>query len=70
MQTIFAAVRKSIDDGHEWIDTGTSSFNLDLCRQQIKKSDDFIPYFAKDNPVIRVSQFELKETFVIERFTK
>ena len=69
MVTIFAAIRKTTDSGTEWVDVDSSSFDLERCRGKIRKDDNYIPHWAKDNPVIRISEFELKECFVVEKFS-
>jgi hypothetical protein len=46
---VFAAIRKSADDGHEWIDTSTITYLSELSLVLAKDTDAKIPYYAKDN---------------------
>ena len=59
IKTCWAAIR--LVDGHEWLDTETISFSTE---DVIRKSDRItanIPKWAKDNPIVRISQIEIYE---------
>lgn len=60
----YMAVRKSCDDGHEWLDMESLACILPLCEMQARGLDQNIPTFAKDNPVVRFVGIEIKEVVI------
>lgn len=53
------AVRKS--DGNEWLDINTWGFEQITAKEKSLETDAKIPKWAKDNPVVRCSQFRFTE---------
>lgn len=56
---LWFAVRKT--EGKEWIDVSSWGYLPETPRIKTKETDEQIPHWAKDNPVIRYSQFSLVE---------
>jgi hypothetical protein len=60
-KTAWAAIRKAVDDGHEWIDI----FSFDVLPEGVRKivdaSDKATPHWAKDNPVVRIAEVTIEE---------
>ena len=56
---LFFAVRKT--DGKEWIDVSAWGYVIQTAQSSAEKTDETIPHWAKDNKVIRYSQFNLTE---------
>jgi hypothetical protein len=56
---LYFAVRKS--DRKEWIDVNTWGYVIQSAKSKVKETDENIPHWAKDNPVVRYAQFQLKE---------
>ncbi len=56
---VWAAVRK--DDKGEWIDSETVSVLQETAYAKAQITNERIPRWAKDNKIIRIARFELKE---------
>lgn len=58
---VYAAIRKTSDSGKEWIDIDSISLLFETTKDKAKKTDDYITYWAKDNPVVRISKVNISE---------
>ena len=56
---LWFAIRKS--DGKEWIDINSWGYVLQTTKSKSDDVDKALPQWAKDNKVVRFSQFKLKE---------
>ncbi len=56
------AIRKSTEDGHEWLDTGTLSHSREHSAELAAATDrNCGPMWAKDSPVVRVVLLRIEE---------
>lgn len=60
-KTGFAAIRRCVDDGREWLDVGTITVLREQTGCFAKKEDDIIPSWVKSNPVVRIVRIEIRE---------
>lgn len=58
---IYATIRRSTDDGREWIDMNGASGVPDNPRSAAKILDDTIPAWATANPFQRVARIRMEE---------
>jgi len=62
VQRIFwGAVRRSRDNGHEFMVSDEMSANRDIARQKADEAAKQIAGWHAANPVVRMAQFEVKE---------
>ena len=50
----YVAIRKALDDGHEFIDMSTASGLMDVTQQIVKNTAVKIPHWDAANPVQRI----------------
>jgi hypothetical protein len=55
----YFAIRKS--DGMEWVDINAWGYVPITCQSKADDTDNALPMWAKDNKVVRIAQFEIKE---------
>jgi len=66
MDKYFAAIRQSPNQG-EWLDLNTISNDLEFTKKEAQYEDkECGPYWAKDHPVARFVQLEIKEIDIEE----
>jgi len=53
-KTVYLAIRKSTDDGHEWMDTSTISVLVHQAGDIARRHDREVPQWAVCNPVVRL----------------
>ena len=56
--TVYLAVRKSADDGHEFVDVGSCSHGADICKLKADEDDAKVPAWAGANRVVRIVRVE------------
>ena len=61
---VYMPVRKANDDGHEFADFGCMGFTINDVKHKVDQLAKEIPHWHKDNPVIRVSCFDVIETII------
>jgi hypothetical protein len=59
--TVYVAVRRTKDDGHDWADTSTVSGCRESAIAAARRNGDKIPHWDAANPVVRVCRFILAE---------
>ena len=59
--TVFATVRKSTDDGREWIEGASIGLLPEIAKRKSDEMDAYIPGWAHANPQVRVAMFRLTE---------
>ena len=58
---LYFAIRKTSSNGKEWIDVNSWGYVLQTTKSKSEDVDKNIPHWAKDNKVVRYSQFQLTE---------
>lgn len=62
-KSVYGAIRKTSDSGKEWIDIETLSGLHELSREKAERENQLCgPFWAKNNPVVRVVSISLLET--------
>lgn len=60
-KTAYAAIRRDIDSGKEYIDIDTVEYLADMSKAEVHKTDREIPGWAKSNPLLRIAQVQITE---------
>lgn len=60
---LYVPVRKALDDGYEWADSGCASADLAQAKHNAAKLDKRLPQWAKANPVQRVVSYKVEPEY-------
>lgn len=59
--TVYAAIRKCVETGEEFVDTGSVSCSQKITGQNVAEADELLPDWARIYPVQRITRMCLTE---------
>lgn len=61
METMYFAIRKTVDSGKEWADPSTASGLREEAERKARETDKSVPAIASGMPVVRIAEFQITE---------